>query len=151
MRAGSVLRLAAAAALAAAALASGAGASAYKCTNVFYVEHECIDVNGSGLEVDSIFGEYWVYGGITGYSVSGKYKQALRITRPSGSVRWVWSPQTPVSCAASSGYQARCWRYRFTDVAGNYPDGTELCAATFREGGGNRTRVTGWACATVHR
>jgi hypothetical protein len=126
-----------------------ASASAYKCTNVITTMMQCIDVRGSSLTVDSIRGEFWL---AFAQVAQGKYKQALRITRPSGSVRWVWSPQTKLGCKASMfGEYLLCWRYRFEGVAGSYPDGTELCTATFEEGNGSRTRITGWACAEVQR
>lgn len=135
--------------LAAAVSAAGAGASTYKCTNLVSLQRQCLEANGSGLQVDSVFGEFWIYGGLAGNQVQGKLKQALRAVRPNGNTEWFWSPQTPVSCSAAAAYQVLCWRYRFVSAAGRYPDGTELCTATYKEGGGSRTRISGWACGEV--
>lgn len=135
--------------VAALALPALAGASSYKCTNVFTTKMQCIDADGTGLHVDAVRGEFWL---AYADAANGKFKQALRITYPSGNTAWIWSPQTTLGCKASLfGEYELCWRYRFTGAAGNYPDGTNLCTATYKEGGGTRTRIAGWACTEVQR
>ena len=147
MKALATIAMAAVLALAALALPGRGSASSYKCTNVITTMMQCIDARGTGLRVDSVRGEFWL---AFAQIAEGRYKQALRITYPSGNRAWIWSPQTVLGCKASLfGQYELCWRYRFTGAAGNYPDGTDLCTATYREGGGSRTRVAGWACAEV--
>jgi hypothetical protein len=129
--------------------AAPAQASAYSCTNVLLFTYQCIDANGSGLHVDSVYGDYKVR---QESSTQGKFEQRARVTKPNGKVIRYTSPSQQINCSAGSIAPQLCWRYKFTKLSNtDWPNQTEICTATFRiYSDGSKQMDAGWACATVH-
>jgi hypothetical protein len=128
--------------------ASPASASTYQCTGIISATYQCIDANGSGLHVDSVFGDYKAR---QTQGTQGKFEQRARITRPNGNITRYTSPSLKIDCQAAVHIFKLCWRYRFTQLNNtNWPHDTEICTSTWRiYNDGSKQMDAGWACGKV--
>ena len=126
---------------------SSAFASASPCSTGIYFE--CMSLSGTGLHVDSVYGEFWI---LQGQTASGTFQQQARVTKPNGNILRYWSPTSKKNCTSSQFLPAQCWRYQFTSLTNTtWPDQTQICTGTFQVyNDGSKQLASGWACATVH-
>ena len=81
MRRRAFVLVAFACAVAGLAAASPASASTYQCTGIIGATYQCIDANGSGLHVDSVYGDYKAR---QTQGTQGKFEQQARTRAPMG-------------------------------------------------------------------
>src|SRR5919198_177278 len=112
------------------AITPAASASTYKCTSVLYTPQQCIRITGSGLHVDDLKGEIWLFND----SLRGTFQMRLRTEYPNGSIAYKWGGKKYLSCFFNDNTWHLCWSYDFGAPIGsqNYPNNTVLCTATYR-------------------